>query len=290
MTDSQLLTRYINEHDEVSFQALVVRHGPMVLRACRRVLSDPHEIEDVFQATFLVLVRKAPKIRDPEALGNWLHGVAYRIAARTRRDKARRCQHERRRAEMQPSHGVPDPSWDDLGPAVREELDRLPAAYRVPLTMCYLRGLGHEEAAAELGWPLGTLKTRLVRGRRRLRGRLERRGLAPGLGLLLLLLLPRRAPAVPRELVVSTVDAMRLEANGGPGVAGPRFAEASRLAGDYVRTRIGSTRVWSLVILLAAALGTAGGVTFHGQSRAAEVEQFAALPANLTDVLNVACR
>lgn len=291
MTDVQLLEDFVQENDQASFRALVVRHGPTVLRVCRRVLDDPHEVDDAFQATFLVLVRKAPTIERPEALGNWLYGVAYRVALRARRSVARRRKHEGKKAEMDPVSCATDQPWDDLGRVVREELGRLPEPYRAPLELCYLQGHSHEEAASELGWPLGTLKVRLVRGRKQLRERLDRRGIALSLGLLLLLLRPRRAMALPDRLVDSTVQAMRLDATRGPAAtaADPRFARSSQMARGVVKSRTGLRWLWPLLLLIST-LGATGLLSLYGQVQAAEMEEFAALPANLMDVLHVKCR
>jgi RNA polymerase sigma factor (sigma-70 family) len=288
LTDGELLGRYVAGSDDASFRDLVIRHGPSVLRACRRILRDPHQVEDAFQATFLILVRKAPTLRDPEALGSWLRGVASRVALRAGRDAARRRQHETRRAAMRPTAEAPDPSWDDLGRAVREELDRLPRVYRAPLELCYLKFLSHEEAAAELGWPLGTLKVRLVRGRRRLRERLDRRGLALGLAILLLLRPLRVKPALSGALVDSTVEAMIRGLTSRDVPADPRHARARRLALRSLEPR--HRWFWPLVVILGITLVAARGVTLYGQSRSEADEFGAALPANLTNVLYAGCR
>ena len=165
-SNSELLDCFVRERDSAAFRNLVLRHGPAVLQVCRGVLQDPHEAEDAFQATFLVLVRKAPSIQDPEALGGWLRGVAYRMAVRLRFGAARRRVIERTMADMSSGeHSVPEMA-PELRQTIREELDRLPESYRQPLTLCYLEGLTHQEAANRLGWPVGTVKARLVRGRR----------------------------------------------------------------------------------------------------------------------------
>jgi RNA polymerase sigma factor (sigma-70 family) len=288
MTDQELLGSFVSEQSEAAFRDLVARHGPGVLRACRRHLHAPEAIEDAFQATFLVLVRKAPSIQDPKTLGNWLFGVALRVAARARRDACRRRDHERRSAEMAPSHDEPGRHWDDSDRVVREELARLPQSFRQPIELCYLEGRSHEEAARELNWPLGTLKTRLVRGRRQLRGRLARRGLAPAL---LLLLWPRsRADAaVPEALLRRTVDAMLADARGGPAV-GTAFARPDAMARAYEWAPRPLRWLGPLLVLLAIASAATIGLSIRGQARADEFERFAMLPANLTDVLNVECR
>ena len=175
-TDSQLLDDFVRERDHGAFGGLVSRHGPAVLQVCRGVLQDPHEAEDAFQATFLVLVRRAPQIKHPERLGGWLRGVAYRTAVRVRCRTARRRAFERSRAEMVRFDDFPQEIAPDVRQMIRDELDRLPDAYRQAVQLCYLEGLTHQEAARRLGWPLGTVKIRLVRGRRLLRERLDRRG------------------------------------------------------------------------------------------------------------------
>src|SRR5262249_4910796 len=163
---------------EAAFESVVRRHGPMVLRVCRDVLADGHDVEDAFQSTFLVLIRDAAAIRDPECLGRWLYEVASRVALRAKARVARRHSLERQVAAMVPEGPEADPGRSELRPVLHEELRRLPEKYRAPLVLCYLEGNTYEEAARRLHCPLGTLKARLVRGREILRGRLSRRGLA----------------------------------------------------------------------------------------------------------------
>jgi len=183
MGDGELLERFATRPGEVAelaFAALVERHGPMVLRVCRASLRDPHDSEDAFQATFLVLARRAGSLRVVDSLGPWLHGVACRVSAGTRAAENRRRAHERRAAdERAASRAGPPPPVDDLGPALHEEIERLPARFRAPLVLCYLEGLTHEQAADRLACPLGTIRSRVARGRERLRRALARRGLAP---------------------------------------------------------------------------------------------------------------
>ena len=178
LSDGQLLDRFAtgsSESVEPAFQALVERHGPMVLRVCRRVLDDPHDADDAFQATFLVLLRRARSVRNRASLASWLHGVAMRIAARAKVEAARRRRIEAR--GIRPSIGPdPDPDRYDLESLIHEELDRLPEKYRAPIVLCYLEGLTHEGAADQLGWPVGTVRGRLSRARDLLRSRLTRRG------------------------------------------------------------------------------------------------------------------
>jgi RNA polymerase sigma factor (sigma-70 family) len=171
LTDGQLLEDVrgqCGEARERAFAALVERHGPAVLRACRSILRDEHAAEDAFQAAFLVLARKAGSLRVRDSLAPWLHQVACRVAWCARAAAARRRRHERRAAELADPSGR-DPGVDDLGPLIHEEIDRLPGRYRAPIVLCFLEGLTREQAAGQLRWPLGTLQSRLARGRERLR-------------------------------------------------------------------------------------------------------------------------
>ena len=290
-TDSQLLDCFVKERDSAAFRSLVDRHGPAVLQVCRGVLHDPHAAEDAFQATFLVLVRKAPSIKDPELLGGWLRGVAYRTALRARSHAARRRVIERTRADMSPTAHFHDELAPELRQMIREELDRLPDSYRQALTLCYMEGLTHQEAASRLGWPVGTVKVRLLRGRRLLRERLDRRGASLGSALLLLLLNPDRAPAVPQPLQESTVRVMNLGAAGRRAALESKFAGALRLADAALGVGIALKLhwAWPVVVLAMIMLGLTGSVAlaFHGKP-VVDVDP-TTLPANLTDILNVDC-
>jgi len=206
LTDGELLDRFVSRSGELSeyaFGILVERHGTMVLRVCGNVLKNPHDVEDAFQATFMILMRKAGSIRKRESCGSWLHGVALRAAAGIRTAAARRRDHERKSAlsaaDFRISQAAELP--DDLPGLIDEELDRLRDHHRSPLVLCYLEGHTCEEAASQLGWPVGTVKSRLARGRERLRRQLIRRGMAPSLGLVAGTDLPSPAKAsVPASL------------------------------------------------------------------------------------------
>jgi RNA polymerase sigma factor (sigma-70 family) len=293
-TDSQMLDHFVRDGDHGAFRGLVSRHGPAVLQVCRGVLHDPHEAEDAFQATFLVLVRKAPLIKDPESLGGWLRGVAYRTAIRARCRAARRRALERTRAEMGRIEDFPDEIAPELRQMIREELERLPDTYRQAVVLCYLEGLTHQEAARKLGWPLGTVKIRLVRGRRLLRERLDRRGVGLGAGLLLLLLEPRNAKAVPQPLLDSTVRAMNLAKTGRQATLASEFARAIAMADSTLGAALGLKLhwLWPIVVLVAVFLGLTGltGATvlaFH-RPPAPQVDP-STLPSNLTNVLTIDC-
>jgi RNA polymerase sigma factor (sigma-70 family) len=207
MTDGQLLERFATggEAAELAFAALVERHGPLVLHTCRSILCDEHAAEDAFQATFLVLVRKAGSLWVRDSLGPWLHQVAYRAARCARSAAARRTAHERRAAEMiaerddsgRAGDGEGDGAGEDFGAVMHEEIERLPERYRVPVVLCDLEGRTHEQAARHLGCPVGTVKSRLARGRGRLRDRLIRRGLRVPARVLATGLLPQTTRVAP---------------------------------------------------------------------------------------------
>jgi RNA polymerase sigma factor (sigma-70 family) len=174
--DGELLARFARDGDQAAFEMLVHRHGPMVWSVCRRLLKDVHDAEDAFQATFLVLARKATTIRKHASAGSWLHGVARRVAAKVHESA-------RRPREGRLPRPVPDPGEEaaarELLPVLDEELARFPEKYRAPLVVCCLEGLTRDEAARLLRWPPGTVAGRLARGRERLRERLLRRGVEP---------------------------------------------------------------------------------------------------------------
>ncbi len=181
LSEGQLLRRFVAEGDESAFSSLVSRHGPMVLGVCRRVLGTRPDADDAFQATFLVLLRRATALRDVDSLGPWLHGVAWRVASRARAGNARRRLEEEKAAATRPEQAEAECPADrhELHAIIDEEINRLPEKYRRPIVLCYLEGLTQEAAARQLRWKAGVLRGRLDRARLRLRGRLARRGLAP---------------------------------------------------------------------------------------------------------------
>jgi RNA polymerase sigma factor (sigma-70 family) len=204
-TDSRLLERWLSQRDEAAFELLVRRHGPLVWGVCRRVLADPHEAEDCFQASFLALLKKAGSIGRREAVGGWLYKVAYRTALRARAGASRRAGPPLAVAQ-EPAAWGEDPGWRDLRPVLDEEVSRLPERLRLAFVLCCLEGKTLAEAAGEIGCPAGTVSSRLTRARKRLRARLTLRGLAPGCAGLAAVLLPHTAPAAaPAALVARTV-------------------------------------------------------------------------------------
>jgi RNA polymerase sigma factor (sigma-70 family) len=178
LTDRQLLERFVRadvKTAEHAFAALVARHGPMVLGVCLRILKDPHDAADAFQTTFLVLVRKATTLRVDDSLGRWLHGVSRRIALQARKAAARRSARQVSAVKALQS-AVHDPERAELMAVLDDEIVRLPARLQTAVVLCDLEGLTQEAAARQLGCPVGTVASRLSRGRERLRIGLSRRG------------------------------------------------------------------------------------------------------------------
>jgi RNA polymerase sigma factor (sigma-70 family) len=184
LSDRHLIDRFVDRRDpagEAAFAALVARHGPMVLGACRQLLGDRHLAEDAFQAVFLVLARKAGSIRDPDLLGNWLYGVALRTSRKARVRRARRRKGEEDRSMRDPGPRSIAPAEQPIlareqAEALHDEIERLPGAFRLPIVLCYFEGLTLDEAARRLRCPAGTLRSRLARARDKLRRGLTRRG------------------------------------------------------------------------------------------------------------------
>src|SRR5262245_7210243 len=207
-TDGALLEQFTRHNDEAAFAELVGRHGPMVLAVCLRILGDAHAAEDAFQATFLILARKAGSVRRPDGVGCWLHSIAVRVSRKMRAGGLRRRECAALVEAEDGNDPVAEAALKELGTLLDEELGRLPETYRAPLILCYLEGRTNDEAARELGWPRGTVSGRLARARDLLRGRLARRGLALSGGALASLLAGSAARAgVPPALAGATVRA-----------------------------------------------------------------------------------
>ncbi len=207
LSEWQLLERYVESRDETAFEAMVTRHGPMVLGVCRRALGFSPDADDAFQATFLVLIRRARELGPRDAIGPWLYGVATRVAARARVQASRRRQSQAIPLEfpvVDRGGATIDP---DLVEILDAELGRLPSKYRSPLVLCYLEGRTHEEAARDLQWPVGTVKGRLARARELLRSRLTRRGFSPAAGGFGIISSADLKSILDRMLIERTVDA-----------------------------------------------------------------------------------
>jgi RNA polymerase sigma factor (sigma-70 family) len=216
LSDGDLINRFAQDLDEDAFAELLRRHGPMVLGVCRRVLGDSADAEDAFQATFLVLVRKARGLRRPASVANWLHGVAHRTALKARSAAVKRRQREREAAAMSATSTADDLAWRDLGPVLDEEIRHLPARYRDPFVLCHLEGKTNEEAARQLGCPKGTVLSRLSRARERLRVRLTKRGITLSTAALAALVTgPAVSASVPAMLAQATLQSAAAFTAGG---------------------------------------------------------------------------
>jgi RNA polymerase sigma factor (sigma-70 family) len=239
LTDRQLLEGFLSRRDEASFAALVRRHGPMVLAVCRRVLRQEQDAEDAYQATFIVLARRAGSLRSRELVGNWLHGVAYRTALRARTMNARRRAREQQARELARPDPATDDGWQELLPLLDRELDRLPERYRVAVVLCDLEGRTRREAARQLGVPEGTLSGRLTRAHRLLARRMARYGLAPMAGALAALLGRDAASAgVPRGLEAAAARAAALATGGQVLAAGAVPARVLALTEGVIKTML----------------------------------------------------
>ena len=208
-SERQLLDRFVVQRDELAFRAIVARHGPMVVGVCRSILDQSTDVDDAFQATFLVLVRRAGTLRDGDQLSPWLHGVARRVALRARGITARRRGREISHPDLV-DHAADRPGRSaearELAVLLHAEIDRLNLAERSAILLCDLQGMTHQEAADQLGWPLGTVKTRVTRGRERLRARLARRGVTLGAAALGSVLAAETlaSAVIPQSLIVIT--------------------------------------------------------------------------------------
>jgi len=250
LTDGQLWDRFRTDREEAAFAALVRRHGPVVLAVCRRVLRDLDDAEDAFQATFLILLRKAGSIARPELLGNWLYGVAYNTARNARLIRGRRSAAETRAADRAAARQRT--SDRDMDAWLEHELNRLPAKYRVPVVLCCLHGESRREVARRLGCPEGTVSSRLGRARELLRRRLERRGLS-AIGILATPFTGGVAgAAVSTTLITATVQT---SLGGARSVAGPVLSLAEGAMQTMWLTRPKIALAAMLVIGLVAGTG-----------------------------------
>jgi RNA polymerase sigma factor (sigma-70 family) len=229
MTDGQLLERFAARNDEAAFEALLARHGPLVLTVCRNLLRDRDDVEDAFQATLLVLVRKAGSIRLEASLGPWIYSVAYRVAIRARANRILRTSRENTVADLDPQAPSGDLDGHDVSPLLHDELARLPERLRAPIVLCYLQGLTHESAAEQLCWPVGTVRSRMARARTLLRERLTRKGVALSAGFLIGSSRQTNAAMIPRVLADETTQAAMRVAAGQAAVAGVLSTRAAAL-------------------------------------------------------------
>lgn len=264
--DGELLGSFIEHHEEAALAALARRHGPMVWGVCRRLLTH-HDAEDAFQATFLVLVRKAASIVPRAMVGNWLYGVARQTALQARRAAARRRAREVQVMPMPDTEGERQERWPDVQAALDEELSRLPNIYRAAVVLCDLEGRTRKEVARQLGVPEGTVGGRLARARVLLAKRLSQRGVALSGGALAVVLSAGSASAsAPPSLVASTIKATSLLAAG--QAAGIVSVKVAALMEGVVKamfvTKIKS--VLAVALLAGLTLGGAAGMICRAQA------------------------
>jgi RNA polymerase sigma factor (sigma-70 family) len=257
-SDADLLKRFLsgsNGASEDAFESLLRRHGPMVLSVCQKIVGDPHDAEDAFQATFFILATQARSIREQRSVASWLHGVALRVASRLRASAERRRTEERRLAEIVILDDDPEAARPEDDPldheALHQEVQRLPSKYREAIVLCYLQGMTQEAIAGQLGCSTSTVGVRLMRARAQLKARLSRRGISRsgGVALASLLLLYTRSP-MRDSLAASTKSLVR----GSGGTLSPAVALiTAEVLKSAVKAR--STRIGPLV--MAATLTTA---------------------------------
>jgi RNA polymerase sigma factor (sigma-70 family) len=269
LTDRQLLEDFISRLDEAALAALIHRHGPMVWGVCRRVLRNYHDAEDAFQATFLVLVRRAASIASPALLANWLYGVAHQTALKARATNGKRRERERQVPQMPEPAATEKDLWNDLQPLLDQELSRLPDIYRVAIVLCELEGKTRKAAARQIGVPEGTLAARLARGRVMLAKRLARHGLAVSAGSLAAVLAQGEASAsVPTTLLSSTINTAALFAVGKAAGTGAISAPVAALTQGVLKTMfLRKLKIATVVLLSMVAFG---GVLLSYPSMAAQ--------------------
>jgi RNA polymerase sigma factor (sigma-70 family) len=258
-SDENLLERFALYRDERAFEALLDRHGPMVWGVCRRVLKRVHDVEDAFQATFLVLVRKAKSIRRRPSASSWLHSVAYRIALEARAHSERDLTQERKELMRTGADASTGASFHEVQAILDEEITSLPERLRAPLLLCCLGGRTKAQAARELGWKEGTVASRLARARERLEGRLTRRGVALAAGSTALVMAQKSTAAVPARVVAATVRMARVIAAGEAASVGGVSASASLLAKGAIRGMTMTKLKAFALILSVCVVGTGAG-------------------------------
>jgi len=266
LADADLLERFVTNREDAAFAVLVQRHGPMVLAVCQRVLGDHHNAEDAFQATFVVLVRRAAAIRREAPLSNWLYAVAQRVALKARAKLAARQSRQRELSDMPRAEPLDELTWQELRPVLDEEIARLPQKCRAAIVLCYFEGKSYDQAAQELGWPKSSLASRLARGRELLRQRLVKRGIALSVGALTTALTEKTAgAAVGAMLTIKTAKAAAGLAAGKTVAETILSAHAIALAEEVMRGMFAiNVKLVVVVLALGFAVGGAGVAGYQG--------------------------
>jgi RNA polymerase sigma factor (sigma-70 family) len=261
MQDQHLLQRFASQRDEAAFAALMERHGPMVLHVCRRMLVDPNAAADAFQATFVLLVRKAGSISKRELLPSWLYGVAYRIAKRAQVERAKRLDREARVEPRQVTDAFTEITRRELSTILDDELSRLPDRYRAPFLLCFVEGQTRDQAAQQLGCSFRTLQRRLDQGRRLLRQRLTRRGVTLSATLLAGSLAQRARAAVPAALAAATRQAGMAVTGENAAITGTISESVAALAEHGLQAlTLSRVKLGMLLVLALAALASGAGL------------------------------
>lgn len=259
-SDAQLLERWLTVRDDAAFELLLRRHGQMVLGVCRRLLRQPQDVEDAFQATFLILVRKAPAVGKREAVGSWLYKVAFRVALRARARAARQVPSTSQELDRAAPEAPDELMAREVRAVLDEEVSRLPERYRAAFVLCCLEGKTYEEAACDLGLRPGTVASRLTRARQRLRSGLARKGLSPSAGHVV----PAPAIFLPAALVRSTMRAALLGAADQAAAAGVLTAQAAALTKGVLRAMwITQVKTAAVALLTATLIGGGGVATYR---------------------------
>jgi RNA polymerase sigma factor (sigma-70 family) len=272
LTDAQLLELFIAQKDQAAFEALVHRLGPMVLKVCRRVVGNHHDAEDVFQATFLLLARKASSLKLKDRVANWLHGVALRSSLNAKKLRAKNQTRERQLVGIPEPQAVQQAERHDLQPLLDQELSRLAEIYRLPILLCDLEGKSIKATAHQLGWPQGTVAGRLARGRKLLAKRLARHGLAVSGGAFLLQ--NSVSACVPPSLVASTVKAAGAYSAGKSAATGLISANVAILIQGGLTTMFWTKMKIAVVVLMVATIiALGGGVLLRGTAAGQQIAE-----------------
>ncbi|APW59958.1 RNA polymerase sigma factor [Paludisphaera borealis] len=268
LTEWQLLERFARNGDQAAFELLVSRYGPMVLGVCRRILDDAHDVDDAFQATFLVLIRRARTLGPSDVIAAWLHGVALKVARRARVRRERLLQRERTSLDLEAPAPASRDGEFELRAVLDQEIDRLPWKYQAPVALCYLQGLTHEETARQLGWPIGTVKGRLARARTLLGSRLSRRGITSAAGAVAgSFALDASLQAAPSEsLVAAALRASMRIADGRPWDAVVSTSVADLVRGVFTAMLFSKLKIVAALVMLSGFAVTGAGV--YGRQQA----------------------